>query len=82
MAVGLDYGTKLSYPEPESTASGLLVSMTQTLGVVFTLLLGWLLRASGPLLAITVMTVIFFTGVVITVFIPRKNFASLSVAEK
>lgn len=79
MAVGLDYGTKLSHPEPESTASGILVSMTQTLGVVFTLLLGWLLRASGPLLAITVMTLILFTGVVITIFIPRKNFDFLSL---
>lgn len=73
MAVGLDYGTKLSLPEPESTTSGLLVSMTQTLGVLFTLLLGWLLRAFGPMSALAVMTVILFGGAVITAFIPNKN---------
>lgn len=80
MAVGLDYGTKLSHPEPESTASGLLVSMTQTLGVLFTFLLGWLLRSSGPLLALTVMTLILLFGVIITVLIPdNKSFVPLSV---
>lgn len=73
MAVGLDYGTKLSLPEPESTTSGLLVSMTQTLGVLFTLLLGWLLRVFGPMSAIAVMTSILFGGVIITAFIPYKD---------
>lgn len=73
MAVGLDYGTKISHPEPESTTSGLLVSMTQTLGVFFTLLLGWLLRIVGAISAIALMTIILSCGVLITILIPNKK---------
>lgn len=79
MAVGLDYGTRLSRPEPESTASGLLVSMTQTLGVLFTFLVGYMLRVFGPLVAIGVAAGILFMGVVITVFIPSKKCEPLEV---
>lgn len=82
MAVGLDYGTKLSHPEPEATTSGFLVSMTQTLGVLFTFLLGWLLGVLGPLLAIAAMTGILFCGVIITAFIPHRYHAFLPVKNK
>lgn len=79
MAVGMDYGTKLSHSEPESTTSGLLVSMAQTLGALFTLLLGWLVRAFNPVFAVTAMCIILFIGVIITGFIPNKQLVFLSM---
>lgn len=79
MSVGLDYGTKIAHAESESTTSGLLVSMTQTMGVLFTLMLGWFLRHFGAIWAISAMMMIVFSGVVVTACIPKRHNTFLPV---
>ncbi|GJQ81225.1 hypothetical protein Trydic_g20444 [Trypoxylus dichotomus] len=45
-ASGFEFGVELSFPQPESSSSGILISMSQIFGVIFTLLLGHLLGCS------------------------------------
>ncbi|XP_044259324.1 uncharacterized MFS-type transporter C09D4.1-like isoform X2 [Tribolium madens] len=69
MPVGLELAIELTYPEPESTTSGILISMTQTLGVLFTLLLGFLFAKFGSFWGLATMAFSLFVGSVLTAFI-------------
>ncbi|XP_015837552.1 uncharacterized MFS-type transporter C09D4.1 [Tribolium castaneum] len=69
MPVGLELAIELTYPEPESTSSGILISMTQTLGVLFTLMLGSLFSNFGSFWALATMACCLFVGSVLTAFI-------------
>jgi FLVCR family feline leukemia virus subgroup C receptor-related protein len=77
MPVGLELAIELTYPEPESTSSGILISMTQTGGVVFTLLLGWLFAKVGCFWALASMVFFLTIGSILTAMISntmkRKN---------
>lgn len=72
MPIGLELGIELTYPEPESTSSGLLISMTQTLGALFTLLLGWLLTEVGCFWALCSMVFMLCIGTVFTYLIENN----------
>ncbi|KAJ3665627.1 hypothetical protein Zmor_001116 [Zophobas morio] len=69
MPVGLELSIELTYPEPESTSSGILISMTQTLGVIFTLLLGWLFSTVGCFWALASMVFFLLVGTFLTAMI-------------
>jgi FLVCR family feline leukemia virus subgroup C receptor-related protein len=69
MPVGLELAIELTYPEPESTSSGILISMTQTGGVVFTLLLGWLFAKVGCFWALASMVFFLTVGSILTAMI-------------
>lgn len=80
MAVGLEFGAELTYPEPECTASGMQVSMTQTLAAVFTLLLGWMFNNVGSFWALAIMVAFLAFGTILTAIIPNnlKRLAAIS----
>jgi fucose permease len=69
MPVGLELAIELTSPEPESTSSGILISMTQTGGVVFTLLLGWLFAKVGCFWALASMVFFLTVGSIFTAMI-------------
>lgn len=72
MPVGLELAIELTYPEEESTSSGILISMTQTLGVVFTLQLGWLLDKVGCFWAMASMVLVLCVGTILTAIVPNR----------
>ncbi|RZC37108.1 putative MFS-type transporter C09D4.1, partial [Asbolus verrucosus] len=71
MPVGLELGIEITYPEAESTSSGILISMTQTFGVIFTLLLGWLFSTVGCFWSLASMVAFLFLGAILTALIPN-----------
>ncbi|KRT84785.1 membrane transporter, partial [Oryctes borbonicus] len=70
--VSFEFGVELSYPQPESTSTGILIVMVQILGIAFTLLLGQLLTNFGTFWALAMMVVFLVLGGIITVIIPNK----------
>lgn len=64
--------SELTYPVPESTATGILLVMTRTLGGTLTFLTGWALPMTGTFWSIAVQAALLFFGTVITAFIPNK----------
>lgn len=64
--------TELTYPAPESTATGLLFAMTQLMGTLSTLLTGWLYAKYGSFWAMASQAALLCLGTVITAFIPNK----------
>lgn len=69
--VGFEMSTELTYPSPESTATGLLFAMTQILGVFATLLTGWLYSVYGSFWSIASQAFLLGLGTLITAFIPN-----------
>lgn len=70
--MGFELSTELTYPSPESTATGLLFAMTQVLGVFCTLFAGWLYSVYGSFWSIFSQAFLLGVGALITVFIPNK----------
>ncbi|KAI4454467.1 major facilitator superfamily protein-related [Holotrichia oblita] len=70
-AAGLEFGVELSFPQPESSSSGVLISMSQICGTIFTLLLGKLLATVGAFWALSLMVGFLAIGILVTVFIPN-----------
>lgn len=64
--------TELTYPLGESTTTGMLMSMSQIMGVLCTLLVGWLFATYGPYWAIASQVLLLAIGSLITCFIPNK----------
>ncbi|KAK9695791.1 Major Facilitator Superfamily [Popillia japonica] len=70
-AVGIEFGVELSFPQPESTSSGLLLAVMQICGVIYTLLLGECLSRFGAFWALSLMVIFLGIGTLITIFIPN-----------
>ncbi|GJQ81226.1 hypothetical protein Trydic_g20445 [Trypoxylus dichotomus] len=70
--VGFEFGVELSYAQPESTSSGILVAMVQAFGIIFTLLLGQLLPYFGTFWALVSIIAVLTLGGIITITIPNK----------
>nr|XP_022905717.1 uncharacterized MFS-type transporter C09D4.1-like [Onthophagus taurus] len=68
---GFEFAAELTYPQPESTSSGLIISMSQVFGVIFTLALGVLLKEFGTFWALCLMVFFLFIGCCVTVIIPN-----------
>lgn len=70
--IGFEMSTELTYPLPESTTTGMLMSVSQIMGVFCTLLVGWLFEIFGPYWAMASQVFVLGIGSVITCFIPNK----------
>lgn len=72
MPVGFEYAMELTYPAEESTTSGLLMAMTQILGVIFTISLGFLNMKLGCFWALSSQAVLLTIGAIINFFVPSN----------
>ncbi|XP_047356936.1 feline leukemia virus subgroup C receptor-related protein 2 isoform X1 [Vespa velutina] len=71
LPVGFELAAELTYPEPEGTSAGLLNATTQVLGIVFTILYGYLIKLVGDLWANIVLCIALAIGAFLTTIIPN-----------
>lgn len=72
MIVGLELGIEITYPLEESTTAGILLSLSQIIGVPCTVLLGHLNIALGCFWSLISQILLMVLGAVITAFVPNK----------
>ncbi|CAG9856708.1 unnamed protein product [Phyllotreta striolata] len=72
MPVGFEYAMELTYPAEESTTSGLLMAMTQIMGVVFTISLGFLNLELGSFWALSSQAGLLIIGALVNFFVPNN----------
>lgn len=70
--IGFEMSTELTYPLPESTTTGMLMSISQIMGVLSTMLVGRLFAICGPYWAMTSQVLLLGIGSVITCFVPNR----------
>lgn len=70
--VGFEMAAELTFPEPESTSSGILISSAQIFGMILILVSGWMLDNIGTFWALMVMSSMLLLGSVLTIFIPNN----------
>ncbi|CAH0558762.1 unnamed protein product [Brassicogethes aeneus] len=70
-SVGIELAMELTFPSEESTTAGILVAVTQVLGVIFATGLGYLNIYIGPFWSLGSQSVLLFIGTIITMFIPN-----------
>lgn len=71
MVTGFELCIELTFPSEESTAGGILFSMSQILGVLFTVFAGHLNLAFGCYWSLMSQAAFLVLGTVITAFIPN-----------
>lgn len=69
--VGFEFAVELTYPEPESTSSGILISTSQIVGVTLILLSGKLLESMGAYWSLFLMCTSLFIGSILTALTPN-----------
>lgn len=69
--VGFEMAMELTYPSEESTTTGILMAITQILGVLFAIVLGRLNLYVGPLWSLGSQVVLLTIGTIITGYIPN-----------
>ncbi|KAJ8967434.1 hypothetical protein NQ314_002882 [Rhamnusium bicolor] len=72
MPVGFELAMELTFPSEESTTAGILLAMTQLLGVVFAVGLGHLNLWVGCFWSLASQALLLLVGTVITGCIPNK----------
>lgn len=72
MIVGFELGIELTFPLEESTTAGILLSMSQIMGVPCTVLLGYLNLTLGCYWSLISQILVMALGTVITAFVPNK----------
>jgi len=70
LAVGYELAAELTYPESEGTSSGMLNAVVQVFGIIFTLVYGWILQASGDKKANLFLAGTLVLGTLFTAMIP------------
>ncbi|XP_044730977.1 uncharacterized MFS-type transporter C09D4.1-like [Chrysoperla carnea] len=68
MAVGFETGVELTYPETEFNSSGVLNSVSQTTGGLFTLLFTYILEITNDFWTNICMVVLLVIGTILTAF--------------
>lgn len=71
LPVGFEFAAELTYPEPEGTSAGLLNAATQLLGILFTMLYGYLFGAWGAFWANIGLSIMLGIGCLLTSVIPN-----------
>lgn len=71
-AVAFEIATELTFPESESTSSGILMSLNQLLGFIMVLLSGWMLDTIGTFSILIIFLFMLFAGSVLMLFIPKR----------
>ncbi|XP_050512589.1 uncharacterized MFS-type transporter C09D4.1-like [Diabrotica virgifera virgifera] len=72
MPVGFEFAMEMTYPAEESTTSGILMAMTQILGVVFTISLGVLNKNLGCFWALASQAFLLSIGALVHLFVPSN----------
>lgn len=72
MRVGFELAMELTFPAEESTTTGILLALSQILGVILTVAIGHLNLWVGCYWSLMSQAALLFLGTVITVFIPDK----------
>ncbi|XP_018571730.1 uncharacterized MFS-type transporter C09D4.1-like [Anoplophora glabripennis] len=72
MPVGFEFAMELTFPSEESTTTGILMAMTQVLGALFAIGVGYLNLWIGCYWSLFSQGVLLFLGTVITGYVPNK----------
>lgn len=73
MPIGFETAIELTYPNEESTSTGIMMANTQLMGVVFTLLAGKLNLELGADWTICCLGMLLVLGTIITSAIPNET---------
>ncbi|XP_050512593.1 feline leukemia virus subgroup C receptor-related protein 1 [Diabrotica virgifera virgifera] len=71
MPIGFELAVELTFPSEESTTTGLMNAVTQSMGVIVTLALGKLNHQIGPLLSLVFLGLFLVIGAILTQNIPN-----------
>ncbi|XP_026481098.1 feline leukemia virus subgroup C receptor-related protein 2-like [Ctenocephalides felis] len=66
LPVGFEFGSELTYPEPEGTSAGLLNAAAQTFGILFTMAYAKLLDGFGDMVANLSLSFMLLVGTIMT----------------
>ncbi|CAG9768816.1 unnamed protein product [Ceutorhynchus assimilis] len=69
---GIEFASELTYPANESTTTGLITAVSQTLGVTFTLVLSNVTVKYGTLWALVIQIGLLSIGTVMTALVPNN----------
>lgn len=72
MLIGFELGIELTFPTEECTTAGIIFSMSQILGVVFTVFVGHLNQSFGCYWALVSQVIFLSLGTIITALVPNK----------
>lgn len=69
---GFELAIELSYPLPESTVTGLLVAISQLIGVGLTTALSEIMERFGSFYSLLVQVIVLAVGSIVTMTIPNR----------
>lgn len=72
MPVGVELAAEITFPSPESTVAGLLLAISQILGVTFTIVFDLVLAKYGAYYSILGQVIVLLIGTVTTYFTPNQ----------
>lgn len=70
LAVGYELAAELTYPESEGTSSGMLNAVVQVIGIIFTMVYGWIFNSVGDKKANLFLAATLAVGTFLTAMIP------------
>ncbi|XP_069694736.1 choline/ethanolamine transporter flvcr2b-like [Periplaneta americana] len=70
MPVGFELGSEITYPESEGTTAGLIILVTQLMGIFHAVLYSWMVREVGDMWSNLFMTATLLLGTALTAMIP------------
>ncbi|PSN46609.1 putative MFS-type transporter C09D4.1, partial [Blattella germanica] len=71
MPVGFEFGSEITYPEPEGTTGGLIILTTQIVSVLHAMAYSELVRSIGDVWADMILTISLVIGTFLTAMIPN-----------
>lgn len=74
MAVGYEFAVELTFPHDESTATGIMNSITQTFGIIITIGLGNFNQYYGPFYSLLSQAILLLIGAILTQTVPNKKY--------
>ncbi|CAG9833398.1 unnamed protein product [Diabrotica balteata] len=72
LPAGIEFAIEMTFPAPESTVTGILMTTSQILTVILTIILGIVLEKCGALLCSITMISVVGIGCILTLFTPNK----------
>lgn len=70
--VGFEMATELTFPEPESTSTGILISFHQLFGIILTVISGWMLEIIGVFWSLIMLSGALLFGNILIIFVPHN----------
>ncbi|CAG9833400.1 unnamed protein product [Diabrotica balteata] len=72
LPAGIEFAIEMTFPSPESTVTGILLTTSQILAFILTIILGIILEQCGALICIITMIAVMGTGCILTLFTPNQ----------